>query len=137
MAISVFCVISVMSVVKWLSMSSHISYQFVCLFILDLFIHKWMLFLVFTYKMPRKRKCYYYMCNNTSDDGMPAFRFPVDDPDRLQKWILNSGNALLKSLPKQLLRNRYICVMHFQPHDFKEGFERCKLIGKGVPMPRW
>uniref|UniRef100_A0A2H1VJM1 SFRICE_014598 n=1 Tax=Spodoptera frugiperda TaxID=7108 RepID=A0A2H1VJM1_SPOFR len=92
-----------------------------------------MLFFVFTYKMPRKRKCYYYMCQNTSDDGMPAFRFPVDDPDRLQKWILNSGNALLKSLPKQLLRNRYICVMHFQPNDFKEGFERCKLIG----MPCW
>lgn len=26
-------------------------------------------------------------------------------------------------------------MMHFQPNDFKEGFERCKLIGKAVPMP--
>ncbi|CAH1643186.1 unnamed protein product [Spodoptera littoralis] len=87
--------------------------------------------------MPQKRKCYYYMCQNTSDDGLPAFRFPVDDPDRLQKWISNSGNALLKSLPKETLRHRYICVMHFQHHDFSEGYERCKLIGKAVPMPCW
>ncbi|KAH9634457.1 hypothetical protein HF086_008291 [Spodoptera exigua] len=44
-------------------------------------------------------------------------------------------NVLLKKLPMESLRYKYVCAIHFQPTDIRTGFERTTLKGKAVPLP--
>lgn len=44
------------------------------------------------------QKCSYSECERSlrQNPGLKRFSFPVNDPERLSTWIINSGNTLLK-----------------------------------------
>ncbi|XP_073947974.1 uncharacterized protein [Choristoneura fumiferana] len=78
-------------------------------------------------------KCAYFMCNNTSDQK-PMFRFPSADPTRLQVWLSNCGNMTITHLSHNELRNRYLCLEHFDEKFVQnQGGRRTRITKKALP----
>ncbi|KAI8425164.1 hypothetical protein MSG28_006993 [Choristoneura fumiferana] len=78
-------------------------------------------------------KCAYFMCNNTSDQK-PMFRFPSADPTRLQVWLSNCGNMTITHLSQNELRNRYLCLEHFDEKFVQnQGGRRTRITKKALP----
>ncbi|XP_048000583.1 uncharacterized protein LOC125237504 isoform X2 [Leguminivora glycinivorella] len=64
------------------------------------------------------------------------FRFPIKKPKLLEEWIKNCGNPKLAKYPVAALRNKYVCIDHFDEKFIKStGVQRKRLTRDAVPRP--
>lgn len=79
-------------------------------------------------------RCVYRTCQSstTLSPGLHYFHFPIRDPDRCEQWISNSRKPMLRSMPKEKLRNKVICSLHFEKRCFTNE-KHDRLIHNAVP----
>jgi len=79
--------------------------------------------------------CCYAGCkkNYSTDKDISFFKFP-DDPKRRKKWMQNSGNVALESLPERQLRGKRICSDHFTEKSFQRPESKTALNDTAVPI---
>ncbi|KAK5650686.1 hypothetical protein RI129_001715 [Pyrocoelia pectoralis] len=65
-------------------------------------------------------KCVYINCGKSrrTCKDLKLFRFPKK-PEIHKQWIINCGNEDVACIPPDILRNRYVCQLHFNPEDIK------------------
>lgn len=63
------------------------------------------------------KKCAIACCESSNG---PFFAFPqyYRDAERLKKWLIASGNISLLDIPKEKLKNRFVCKKHFSVQSF-------------------
>ncbi|XP_053607916.1 uncharacterized protein LOC128673820 [Plodia interpunctella] len=77
--------------------------------------------------------CSYYNCSNVCGQ-QPLFRFPTSDPKRLQVWLNNCANPSLRNLKPSMLRNKRVCIVHFDKKFIRnENGKRYRISRLAIP----
>lgn len=79
-------------------------------------------------------RCVYRNCESstTTTPGLHYFHFPVRDPDRCEQWLINARKPVLRAMPKEKLRNKVVCSLHFERQCFTNE-KHDRLIHNAVP----
>lgn len=79
-------------------------------------------------------RCSYKNCKNSSDSSKKStfFRYPVNDPERCNKWIQNACKEQFFQHTTQQLRNRVVCDMHFESTCFTNPLRK-RLLPNAIP----
>ncbi|XP_063370239.1 uncharacterized protein LOC134658484 [Cydia amplana] len=82
-------------------------------------------------------RCMYFQCKTeVCKSKKSLFRFPVNNPKRLEEWIQNCGNPRIAKYSKDALKAKYICIDHFEQKFIRnEGGQRKRLSKDAVPIP--
>lgn len=75
-----------------------------------------------------KLKCAAYNCENRTKSGIKFVRFPLKDPKRLKKWLVN-----LRWKDWTPSRFSVLCIDHFEPKYVIGGDIRARLRANAVP----
>ncbi|XP_067089385.1 uncharacterized protein zgc:153292 [Osmerus mordax] len=75
-----------------------------------------------------KVKCSAYNCENRTKAGMKFVRFPLKDPKRLKKWLVN-----LRWKGWTPSRFSVLCLSHFEPKYIIGGDIRARIRANAVP----
>lgn len=79
-------------------------------------------------------RCVYRNCESstTTTPGLHYFHFPVRDPNRCEQWLINARKPILRAMPKEKLRNKVVCSLHFEDRCFTNS-RHDRLIYNAVP----
>lgn len=79
-------------------------------------------------------RCVYRSCQSSTNitPGLHYFHFPIRDPDRCEQWIKNARKPTFRSIPREKLRNKVVCSLHFEEHCFTNE-KKDRLIHNAIP----
>lgn len=79
-------------------------------------------------------RCVYRNCQSSTNTvhGLHYFHFPIRDQKRCDEWIKNSRKQSFYSMPREKLRNKVICSLHFEDKYFTNE-KHDRLIHNAVP----
>lgn len=79
-------------------------------------------------------RCVFRDCQVSSQRNpkMHFFKLPVRDPDRLETWLKNCGNANILNVAREKLSNRAVCARHFRYECFMN-YKLDRLIPNQTP----
>lgn len=79
-------------------------------------------------------RCVYRNCQSSTNltPGLHYFHFPIRDPERCDQWIKNARKQSLRVMPREKLRNKVICSLHFEDRYFTNE-KHDRLIHNAIP----
>lgn len=85
--------------------------------------------------MPGGKKCAFISCTSTKTCNSPLrfFKFPVNNPNVCDVWVVNCANEHLIGLSKSALCSRVVCERHFEQSCFNTPSGKSKLRKDAVP----